>query len=72
MTNRRQRVVLQGHYSSRTAVLSGVLQGTVLGPMLFLIYINDITRNVESQSKLFADDMKVYKALRNVHEDIQI
>ena len=47
-------------------------QGTVLGPILFLIYINDITRNIESQCKLFADDMKVYKVLRNVHEDTQI
>ena len=72
LTNRQQRVVLRGHYSSWTAVVSGVPQGTVLGPILFLIYINDITRNVESQSKLFADDMKVYKALRNVHEDTQI
>ena len=72
LTNRQQRVVLRGHYSSWTAVVSGVPQGTVLGPILFLIYINDITRNVESQSKLFADDMKVYRALRNVHEDTQI
>ena len=72
MTNRQQRVVLRGHYSSWTAVVSGVPHGTVLGPILFLIYINDITRNVESQSKLFADDMKVYKALRSVHEDTQI
>ena len=53
-------------------VVSGVPQGTVLGLILFLIYINGITQNVESQSKLFADDMKVYKALRNVHEDTQI
>ena len=72
LTNRQQRVVLRGHYSSWTAVLSGVPQGNVLGPILFLIYINDITRNVVSQSKLFADDMKVYKALGNVHEDTQI
>ena len=72
LTNRQQRVVLRGHYSSWTAVVSGVPQGTVLGPILFLIYINDIMRNVESQSKLFADDMKVYRALRNVHEDTQI
>ena len=59
-------------YNNSTVVVSGVPQGTVLGPILFLIYINHITRNVESQSKLFADDMKVYKALRNVHEDTQI
>ena len=72
LTNPQQRVVLRGHYSSWTAVVSGVPQGTVLGPILFLIYINDITRNVASQSKLFPDDMKVYKALRNVHKDTQI
>ena len=60
LTNRHHRVVLRGHYSSWTSVRSGVPLGTVLGPILFLIiYINDITRNLESQCKLFADDMKV-------------
>ena len=66
------RVVLQGTYSFWTSVLSGVPHGMVLGPILFLIYINDITRNIESQCKLFADSMKVYKVVRNVHEDTQI
>ena len=60
------------HYIDPTSVLSGVPQGTVSGLKLFLIYIDDITRNIESQCKLFADDMKVCKVLRNVHEDTQI
>ena len=71
MTNRHPRVVLRGTYSSWTSVLSGVLQGTVLGLILFLIYINDIIRNIQSQCKLFADDMKVYEVQRNGHEDAQ-
>ena len=46
-------------------------QGTVLGPILFLIYINDIARNIMSNSKLFEDDMKVYRVLRNTKEDAE-
>lgn len=72
MTNRHQRVVLWEHYSSGTSVRSGVPQGTVLGPIPFLICINVTTRNIESQCKLFVDDMKVYKVLRNVHVDTQM
>ena len=70
-TNRYQRAVLRGHHSSWTPVLSGVPQGTVLGPILFLIYINDISRNIMSNTKLFADDMKVYRILRDTKKDIE-
>jgi hypothetical protein len=72
LTNRQQRVVVRGNYSPWTPVLSGVPQGTVLGPVLFIIYINDITRNLTSQCKLFADDMKVYKVLRNTDVDTHV
>ena len=61
----------QGYFYPRT-VKSGVPQGTVLGPVLFIIYINDIARNLKSQCKLFADDMKVYKVLRNTEEDMYL
>ena len=43
----------------------------MLGPVLFLIYINDISRNITSCRKLFADDMKVYRVLRDTKEDVE-
>ena len=56
LTNRTQQVVVEDSVSSSCEVTSGVLQGSVLGPALFLIYINDITENINSQICLFADD----------------
>ena len=53
---RQQRVVINGVTSDWAPVLSGVPQGTVLGHLLFSLYINDITSNIESEIRLFADD----------------
>jgi hypothetical protein len=61
LSDRRQSVNINGKLSSYVSVSSGVPQGSVLGPLLFLIYINDIEDRLEySQFKLFADDCKLY------------
>ena len=67
LTGRFQRVVVRGTCSSWVSVKSGVLQGTVLGPIMFLIYINDISHGLTSPVSI-ADDMKVYRVL-NTEKD---
>ena len=65
---RHQRVVIDNTFSSLTAITSGVPQGTVLGPTLFLIYINDIIDNIHySNIRLFADDIILYKQVSSVN-----
>ena len=61
LTERRQRVVVDGKVSNWTSVLSGVPQGSVLGPLLFLIYINDLDDNITSSVLKFTDDTKVFR-----------
>ena len=63
LAKRQQRVGVRGTYSSWSAVTSGVPQGTILGPILLLIYVNDIPNIVKSSVKLFADDTKIYREL---------
>ena len=60
LTNRTQRVVVDGTCSSPCSVTSGVPQGSVLDPVLFLIYTNDVTSNIHSQLRLHADDYLLY------------
>ena len=57
---RNQQVVIDGETSEPAEVTSGVPQGTVLGPMLFLIYINDIAENINSNIRLITGDCVVY------------
>jgi hypothetical protein len=62
---RRQRVVLEGCPSAWLPVTSGVPQGSVLGPLLFLIYIDDISAGLSSTVRLFADDLIMYSEIPN-------
>ena len=67
LAERRQAVVLHGSRSDYLTVPVGVPQGSVLGPLLFLIYINDIVEDIESVIKLFADNTSMYLCLENPH-----
>jgi len=62
---RTQRVGVGGQLSEEVRVTSGVPQGSVLGPLLFLAYVNDIWRNMESTIRLFADDCVIYRKTIN-------
>lgn len=65
LSERRQRVIFNGKYSSWKKVTSGVPQGSVLGPVLFIVYVNDIPDSLNSFCKIFADDTKLYTAVGN-------
>ena len=65
LTERTQRVVVEGQCSIPAAVRSGVPQGSVIGPALFLFYINDIADEISSTVRLFADDTIIYTALKS-------
>ena len=66
LIGRKQKVVLNGEESDWTNVTSGIPQGSVLGPILFLIYINDLPDVVNSIVKLFADDTKIYANVNTI------
>lgn len=72
LTNRKQRVLVNGEESEWGDVISGVPQGSVLGPVLFLIFINDLPEIMRSTVKLFADDTKLYTALRDPNDAIAL
>ena len=68
LTDREQRVVLLESNSKWTRIKSGVPQGSVLGPLLFLIYINDIGDSVCSKLLKFADDTKVFSVVQTKND----
>ena len=72
LSDHEQHENLRGEFSPRCKVYSGVPQGSVLGPVLFLIYVNDIVMAIDSTIKLFADDVKIYCAIRSPNNLISL
>ena len=70
LTSRTQYIVVNGTKSNVSKVISGIPQGTVLGPLLFLIYISDIGENVEAKLKIYVDDTKAKKTIHN-EDDVE-
>ena len=68
LSNRRQYVDLNNEKSNWAPVLSGIPQGSVLGPILFVIYINDLPENLQSSVLLFADDTKIFREIANISD----
>ena len=72
LNNRRQAVVVSSASSHFVNVMSGVLQGSVLGPCLFLAYISDMPEKLLALAQLFAENMAVYKTISNGHDQAQL
>ena len=68
LTNRFQRVLLNGQCSNWQSVLAVVPQGSILGPLFFLIYVNEMPDGLKSNVKLFADDTSLFSVIKNKEE----
>ena len=65
LSERRQRVVLNGQASRWTNITAGVPQGSTLGPLLFLIYKIDLSKGLSTNAKLFADDTSLFSVIHD-------
>ena len=68
LKSRKQRVVLNGQHSSWSDVLAGVPQGSILSPLLFLIYITDLSDGLNCNPKLFVDNTSLFSTVYNINE----
>ena len=69
-SNRSQIVSINGTHSSTKPATSGVPQGFILGPVLFLLFINDISPDIQLNLRLFADDCVLYREIYNIHDQL--
>ena len=72
MSNRYQRVFLKGQTSSWTDVKAGASQESILGPLFFLIYINDLSENLKSTVKLFAEETSIFHVVKDPNTSAEI
>ena len=72
LNGRSQSVKVNQSFSSRDAVVSGIPQGSVLGPILFVLYINDLPESVVSFILLFADDTKIFKEINTIEDSLSL
>ena len=72
LSGRRQRVVVNGKLSSWEEILSGIPQGSVLGPILFVIFINDLPDEVMCTAKIFADDTKLFHCINSQEDRVRL
>ena len=70
LRKRTQVVIVNGTLSSSVPVVSGIPQGTVLGPLLFIIYINDLLDDIKSDGYLYADDTKLFHHISSQEDAI--
>jgi len=68
LTSRQQCAVLNGSVSNWANLTSGVPQGSVLGQLLFILYVNDISDGIQSMLEMFADDSKPYRIIKTPHD----
>ena len=72
LTNRQQVVVIEGQKNEKQPVKAGIPQGSRLGPLLFIIFINDITENIESEILIFADDTSLLATGKSCNQTAMI
>ena len=72
LCDRQQHVMVNGVESDWVSVLSGVPQGTVLGPLLFSWYITDITEDIDLELRLFADDCVCYREIKDTEDTVKL
>ena len=72
LSGRKQRVVVEEEESSCRPVISGVPQGSVLGPIFFIIYINDLENEIGSNILKFADDTKMFRRVESQKDRYQL
>ena len=68
LSGRKQKVVINGTSSNWRTISAGVPQGSILGPLIFLVYINDLADNIDTNIRLYADDASLYITYENAND----